>query len=289
MNSGVLQRIRNLKTQNASALAETLRSLKGVPFSECRLADEWLRQLSNDEALYDDGWYDPPPRGVIVLFGQKNDGYARVGAPSFRSEPYWPTADRHCESEDVLLVYASPVCRQTSLMGDFGLSLYRGNDASMREHFENVLKASLEIASMAREGMAFSELYHVAMTHVGRYGYANLIESHTDSAGTNIGHTIPLSYTSDDTFKKIDTASDFASLRKMLSEGRSFINAKESQTIESNMAFTIEPRLSAPGLPRIFYHLTVIMDQGVPTVCHGFGPVFEAFDMNYLTKLLPGL
>lgn len=280
--------VHKLKERGGETLAHVLAQAEMSSFSEAALAREWCARLGEDKTFYNRGWYDPPPGGTIVLCGKKDDAYARIDAPSFRPESLWPKDDIICGNEDILTVYVSPVCRASGLMGDFGLSLYRGTDPAIRDHFEAVLETSLRIARFARAGMPFSELYDMALAHIRDQGYTNEIESHTDRAGTNIGHTIPLSFATDPTREAAEEAKDFASLRTVLSAGRIFISGVEKRVIEPDMAFTIEPRLALPGLPRIFYHLTVVMDAGELCIAHGFYPVLEAFGMERLAGMLDG-
>lgn len=285
--AGASERIKYLKEQNGRVLAGILSNLGTSSFSEYDLARHWLDNNKAAGDLYDKGWYDPPPEGAIILFGKQQDGYRRISAPSFRPEPMWPQANIFYDQDDILTVYTSPVCRSTNLIGDFGLSLYRGKDSEILAHFENVLITSLEIARFARAGMCFAELYATGMAHAKARGLKNAIESRSDLTGTNIGHSIPLSYASDKSHDSLRGAANFDSVKAAISNGRKFINARETQIIERTMSFTIEPRLLTDTLPGIFYHLTVIIEDGAVFICHGFTPVFEAFGMSRFVKFLP--
>ncbi len=282
----MLDIVKQSKLQTGQSLAQALKTLGEKPFSEQALSRVFKSEIAADSAFYEDGWYDPPPGGVISLFGKPEDNYTRICEPSFRPEHMWPRDDLLYNAEDMIAVYASPVHRETKIIGDFGLTLYKGSNIELRTHCENVLHGALHIAGQAKPGMAFRELYAFGMAHGESLGFSNEIGSPTDVTGTNIGHTIPLSYKSDPTHTVIAQAKSFEDIREALRTGRKFINSVETQKIEPDMAFTIEPRFSCPPLPQTWFHLTVIFSQGEKQICHGFEPVFEAFGIDYLQKIL---
>jgi Xaa-Pro aminopeptidase len=275
-----------LKNQTGLALANALASL-GTGYSEADLATAWLAALRRHSDLYHDGWYDPPPQGVIALFGEKHDNYNRMCQSSFRPPKMWPRAERRRNPETIVAAYASPVQRQSNLIGDFGLSLYGGTDPAIRKHFERVLETTLAIATQAEVGMPLCDLYQLGMRHSAAQGFANNIESSSDQTGTNIGHTIPLSYASDPTCENVKNTASFPAIREALRHGRKFVNALETQPIEPDFAITIEPRLSTATMPNTWFHLTVVFENGRRRICHGFRPVFEQAGMENLLKLLP--
>jgi hypothetical protein len=173
------------------------------------------------------------------------------------------------------------------LIGDFGLTLYTGNCKEVREHCENVLQTSVYIARNAKVGMPFRELYQFGMDYGVTQGFKNDIVSPSDLTDTNIGHSIPLSWRGDPAHETISRAKSFEEIVKVLRYGRKFVNGKEEQLIEGDMAFTIEPRFSTSSLPQVWFHLTVIFENGMGRIAHGFRPVFEKCRLNHLSRLLP--
>lgn len=282
-----LQTIFDIKNDAGLAFVEAFKAMD-KQFSEQDLASAWLSVLQGNNEFYPSGWYAPPPDGVISLFGKPEGQFQRICNSSFRPEHTWPKPDIFYQDQDMVALYASPVHRKTHFIGDFGLTLYKGTNAELMEHCEMVLKSTLHIADYARPGMAFSELYDFAMSHLASQGFVNDIESINDATDTtNIGHTIPLSYKDDPTHRAIANAGSFEDIKDALRTGRIFVNSKETQMIEPDMAFTIEPRPSTDTLPQTWFHLTVLFDQGEKTICHGFHPVFEALNLQNLIKLLP--
>ncbi|MBM3602856.1 MAG: aminopeptidase P family protein [Alphaproteobacteria bacterium] len=287
MNSRIYRCIADLKQMAGASFAETLGNWPRV-CSERDFAQEWLQNLRRHSQFFEDGWYMPPPHDLITLFGKPIDGYSRVCQPSFRLPQLWPSSDCFYDREDLFAAYASPVDRASKLIGDFGFTLYAGSSPEIQEHCEAVLRISLEIAHCARVGMTFAKLYSLAMDCARQQGLCNDIFSPNDQELSNIGHSIPLSWPTDSTHQTIAKAQGFAEIVEAIRVGRKFLNAVESQPIEENMAFTIEPRLSAVNLPQVWFHLTVIVHQGTAHVVHGLRPALEKIGQNRLLKLLPG-
>ncbi len=285
--NGTLRRIEQLRIFTGECLAKAFATAKEQRLSEKALTDLGLSRIRQDINLYEDGWYVPPPHGIITIFGKKSNGYARVNQPSFRPESQWPKSDLYYDPEDIVLFYASPIDRKTGLIGDFGLSLYGGSDKAVKDHFETVLKATLHIAAHARPGMSFCELYEFAMDHGKSQGFQNNIESSADKTGTNIGHTIPGSFATDPACNAIAQAKTYDEVKDAIRANRVFVNGASEQTIEPDMAFTIEPRFSTDTMPNTMFHMTMIFEGRQKRICHGFRPIMERAGMDYLLKLLP--
>ena len=284
--NAILRRIEELRLYTGQCLAQSFEIAQKESLSEKALADISLSYLRKNKDLFEDGWYAPPPHGIITVFGKKDDNYKKVSQPSFRPESEWPQDRQHYNINDIVLFYASPIDRKTGLIGDFGLNIYSGPDKAIHEHFENVLRATLYIASQARTGMSFSELYQLAIEHGKTQGFYNNIESSADSTGTNIGHTIPLSFPGDPAHIAMAKAKDYAAVKEAIRTNRVFVNAASNQKIQPDMAFTIEPRFSTGTMPNTMFHLTIIFEGGQRRICHGFEPVMQLAGMDYLLKIL---
>lgn len=280
-----LDTITELKIRTGAKLAELLPNMGNL--SEMALVENWHQSLKSEPDLFADGWYMPPPHGIISIFGKSEDRYSRVSIPSFRTQMAWPQSDVFFDPKDILVAYASPVQKKTGLIGDFGGCFYKGRSPEIRVYFESVLRTTLRICDAARVGMPFSELYKAGMDIVKKEGFNNDIESFTDQAGTNIGHTIPGSYISDPVYETLSRINDETQMRETLRTGRKFISSQEHQRIEDNMAFTIEPRLSTETMPQVFFHMTVIFKNGVMCIVHGLEAPFKAFNMDDIIPILP--
>ncbi len=263
-----LLRIRDLRRDTGYAFAKAYQELVHSPFSELDLKDRWLRHLQTHLHFHDHGWYSPPPDGIICSFGNVSDNYAALRTPSFRTP--------------------SSIDRASNLIGDWGLSIYSGSKSDIKEHFENTLRATLYVAQSARSGMSFKELYTIALETGMRHGLSSTnVQSISDKVGTNIGHTIPLSYADTPNHEKIENAKSNDERRDAISASRIFINNEETKIIEDNMAFVIEPRYSTDKYPNILFHMTLIFINGEKGICHEYRPALEVAGMQHLMPYLP--
>src|ERR1700722_14321711 len=74
-----------------SAFGQTLANLKGKQnISEIEFRDHWLRQITTEAQMTRDGWYNPPPFGMAVLFALDED-YARIDFRSLRDSHNFPS------------------------------------------------------------------------------------------------------------------------------------------------------------------------------------------------------
>ncbi len=285
----ILHRIEDLRNITGECLARAYDTLdKNGPFSESSLAAVWLSELRQAGQFYHDGWYAPPPHGIICTAGKQSESFAALNQDSFRKESTWPKADRIFNDDDILLAYASPIDHRTNLIGDFGINIYRGNDTQIRAHLENVLHTTLFVAAHAKADMPFCDLYEYALQHGKKAGLSSAnVKSITDANDTNIGHTIPLSFSHDPASQKIPYAKSYDDIKEIIRTGRKFINSQQTQTIEENMAFVIEPKFSSENMPDILFHMTVIFENGEKRICHGYKSIFEMTGQDYLEKLLP--
>ncbi len=182
----------------------------------------------------------------------------------------------------MLYAYASPVDRATGLIGDLGISLYRGSNERIQRHVAHCWDVTRRIAHDAKVGMELRELYHTATAIISDQGLRNAIVSVTDADGTNIGHTIPWT----DRPMTDDEASAVASgnvtrIAHAVSQARVFVNQSATTRISPGMAFTVEPRLSTGDLPAVGFHLIVgFDDDGRQEIVTEFAPLFERFDME---------
>lgn len=74
-----LNTIADIKNQTGIALAEALNNL-GSEFAERDLAMQWLSALQKEGIFHEEGWYAPPPRGIISLLGKPDNQFERAYA-----------------------------------------------------------------------------------------------------------------------------------------------------------------------------------------------------------------
>jgi hypothetical protein len=270
----------------ASCLAETLRVVleRTEPVSEQEMCAMWLAALRRHSDIFPDGWYAPPPHGMFVQFGTATDP-GRVNQTNNRVPKAWPRTDIFLDRDvGILSAYASPVDRQTGMIGDFGILLYFGRNEAVAELFRRTLTIDAQVFEQLEVGMTFAEVANQTLTGIARAGMANTIASTSDSAGTNIGHTLPAADTGwSEAEKSVIAGADWEKAAALISSRRQFLNILEETTITPTMAHTLEPRPGVPGrldLPMVNLHTAVIWRDGKKQHLTDFDELFELAGMD---------
>jgi hypothetical protein len=258
------------------SLCQVLTAGLEANLSEQEIRDRWHAGLQANPKLLSEGWYAPPPHGIIVVIGSPEDGFSRNGTPSFRGQQAWPSAERWLKQESLLTVYASPIDRDTGLIGDIMATIYWGQDAALQQHIRNARQITEAIVEKAEAGMSFKDLYQIATGIIEQQGMSNAIVGVNDPTGTNIGHTIPWSTEPPSAAEQeILNSGDSKAIAALISGKRIFINSAESYEIPETGAFSVEPRLSTDGQPAIGYHIVVAFDQGRKHVINELEPLLR--------------
>jgi hypothetical protein len=273
-----VERIRQLRHAVSQSFVDTLRASGSEP-SELELSSAWHTRLHRQPDLTDEGWYMPPPHGIILAIGNE-----RMNRPSFRPAETWPDDEHRLHPESLVFAYASPVQRNSGLIGDLACSLYGGTDSHVRDHLRNVWNVTHQIIESARPDMTFAELYIESQQLVAAAGLTNMVESLHGGSTTDIGHSIPW-------FIDPPTASEQATLTTgtaqeiadLVSSKRIFVYDSNHRTIGAHAAFTVEPRLVAPGMPMAGFHIVVAFEDGDKHVITEFDPLFDYFEMDWLS------
>ena len=188
--------------------------------------------MKQETNIIADGWYNPPPRGMAVLFGN------RVSFNTLRDEKNWSNDTIMNWKEDLLYVYCSPIDKLSGMIGDMSLTLYCYN--AVQELFRelNQLENSAELFSCSEQIFA-------------KYQLKNCIISKTDDTPLDLGHTFP----------KLESLEEKESLTQIEKQKISkFINAHSNWKFKEGMQFTIEPQLVSvedASLPQISQHYLV--------------------------------
>jgi hypothetical protein len=256
--------------------------------SEQQFADSLDKEIGNNRSLYTDGWYSPPPNGIAVLFGQPKS-FDRLRFDTLRKEEYWPRSDQKLEAGSAGIIYASPVHKASGTIGDLGLTIYRGEDQTIRSHLVNCLNVMERAADLAQVGMEFRELHRLTQR---LFKDAELHNARTitwtDKVGTNLGHTIPWSFEMPNpSERQIIDAGNLTSLKDVISKKRINVNNVEQFKIPENIAFTLEARLESstdPKMPNTFYHLIIAFQNSKKSIHSNFNQIFTAARMDAYIK-----
>ena len=271
-----------VRTLAANEVIKTFKKLTQP--SELEFCASLTEGLKKHSELYGQGWYDPPPGGVVALFSDEKS-FSRVLFDTLRKEEFWPNSQHIFNKTSVGFVYCSPVDRPTGIIGDFAVTVYRGTDIQVQEHLKRCLAIVERAAEFAKVGMEFREIHNFSQKLLFDEGLSNRRTlTYTDKVGTNIGHTIPWSY-EDPTpeEEKIISSQDFNALKKLISSKRINLNKEERFKVPKTIAFTVELRIEDPNdstLPNTYSHVIVTFKSGTKKVVTNFNPVFEVMGMH---------
>ena len=146
--------------------------------SEAEIRDRWIFELQKNDAIFKDGWYSPPPHGIGVLIGTDEDGEKnRLNFKSLRSKEIWPRKDIRLNTENgIIFAYASPVDKETGIIGDFGITLYFGKNKEIIDHLTLCYKIVQQVFDYVKPGLTFSEIAKHMKSLITSHGLNNEIE-----------------------------------------------------------------------------------------------------------------
>ncbi|MBI2074779.1 MAG: M24 family metallopeptidase [Candidatus Levybacteria bacterium] len=289
MNADKLEACKKTRIIAADSLYKALKDLlsQDKQISEVDLRDHWLLEMRKHEEIFPDGWYIPPPHGIIVLFGTDKDT-SRTKFKSARPDKWWPRNDIFLNKQNgIILLYASPVDKDTGIIGDFELTLYLGQNEELNNYLKTCLLLNYEIFDHIKVDMQLLDIAQYAEKLYKKYNLVNNVLSTTDSAVINVGHTIPFSYEDmDENEKQQFQSKEWSTVCSLISHKRVFVNKQESFTIKPDMAVTIEPRATAinqPNLPLVMFHtITLFKENGEKELLTNFDEILKLCGMGYL-------
>jgi len=271
------------------ALANTFKMLLSKDrVSEVMFRDSWLRELRKSAKIFPNGWYVPPPCGIITLFATDTDP-GRILHPNMRLEETWPRDDIYLDKNHGLIaLYASPVDRATGIIGDTELMIYLGNNKEVINGFKSCIRINKEVFEFIKMGQKFCDVAKFANDLMDKRGLENNVISTNDPASVNIGHTIPVTY---EDWTKTEKAilkngdHNWQNVCQMISKRRIFINEQEEFQVRAPMAFTIEPRARVkgrPDLPGTWTHSIALFDNnGRKELFFGYEEIFRICRMGW--------
>lgn len=255
----------------------------GTSFSETDLKQTWLTALQKQTDLFPTGWYIPPPQGIAALFASEKEPM-RTSFKTLREEPFWPKPDIFFQKQGLFSFYASPV-HTSGVIGDFGATLYLGENKKIQNHFKNSYELVQTIFTKIEIGMTFAQVYTLAESLMNRQGMYSHLLSPTDPTRTNIGHTI-VALDPQELSSVENGIKSWSQTTQILSKKRIFINAKEETKITPGMAFTLEPRpqvIDDPSIPMAWFHSIAVFDEhGEKQFITGFEKLFSLLKLTYM-------
>lgn len=276
----------------ADALYKVLKELlaSNNPISEVTLRDAWLTEMHKNKNIFPEGWYMPPPYGMIVLFGTDNH-VERVNYQSARPQEKWPRDDIFLDKKNGLIYcYASPVNKKTGIIGDFGVTLYFGKDNEIRNLLIHCFEADKTIFEALHLDMQLGEVAEISIKILKNYELQNETLAITDKGENVLGHTIPDGFDDwTEQEKNIYKQKNWQKIKDIISKKRINVKNHESTIIKENSAITIEPRpknIRKPDLPKsLSYHTIALFKSDRSTeLLTGFDELFTLTGMDYMIE-----
>ncbi|MEK9175998.1 MAG: hypothetical protein AAB520_00990 [Patescibacteria group bacterium] len=275
----------------SGALYKTLKKLlkSKKPISEVMLRDAWLLEMRKNKNIFPDGWYDPPPHGIIILFATDKN-VDRLNFKSARPKEFWPRGDVFLDRKNgIVLLYSSPVDKKSGIIGDFEMTLYFGKNKIIKNQLKTNLGIIYKIFEDTREGIKLSDICLCGTKLLKKNKFVNIVYSVLDPTTTNLGHTIPFSYenmTSQEIRILKSGNKNWERAYTMISKKRKFVNRIESLKLKSPMAVTIEPRSKIKNKkdsPLVAFHgIMLFKENGENELLTNFDKIFKLAGMNYM-------
>lgn len=248
--------------------------------SEVEISNKILNEAKNYSEIFPEGWYSPPPSGTAVLLDQAP--FKRLQYDSLRNPEFWPKGNIYLEKETVGLIYFSPVDRKTGMIGDIGLTIYRGQNQKIRQHLKNCYFDVLKIVEYVQVGMNFSKICEYALKFFqNKYKLTRWVTiSSNPNHKINLGHTLPGS-----SEENVSFGQTFEKIKENIKSKRLHLQDTEHFKIPKTCAFTIEPRLedlTDSAIPSGYFHFIVCFNKGKKIILDNYQKIFNVVGMGYM-------
>ena len=257
---------------------ETLNDLIGKPkVSEKRFRDEWLAKLRGQPQLTTNGWYDPPPHGMGILFGSDTAAQG-FSCSSLRSPERWPSDNVIDWPRGLMYAYCSPVHIPSGLPGDFGVTLYFGSQRRVLMHFAKALELANIVLTSITSNTTSRALFRFSQDTFRTANMRSNVASITDTVPVDLGHSLsrlPMELLSDGR-QLTDTA-----IERVRRE-RLFISESADWPLCGAGQWTIEPSLiypADPSLPQVSPHYVIDVSHERVVILRECDLLFEKFGL----------
>lgn len=254
-----------------NSLNNTLVQLYGKNnVSEKDFKELWQKNLIKEKDIIADGWYNPPPKGMSILFGN------RVSFDSLRNTYNWANDTIINWNENLLYAYCSPVDRGSGIIGDIAITLYFGDNKDITNHIKNCHDAVLEVFNQLNNVESSKELFDLSQRVFSKYKLKNCIISKTDNTPLDLGHTFPR--------LNIPTLNNelTENEKQEISKSRKFINENTDWKFTEGIQFTIEPQLISAeyqDLPQISQHYLIQKTKDKFIICNDIDLLLEKYKL----------
>jgi hypothetical protein len=266
---------RQLAFETFSITLQELLGRNGI--TEEYFRDAWARRLCESQQLTSNGWYDPPPGGMAVFFGHDNSTKP-FGFASLRPQHFWPSNRTIDWNHGLMYAYCSPIHIPDGMPGDFGITLYFGNDSNVRSQFRAALAVTRQLISEITPGTMARTLFRRSEILFADVGMRNNVVSVTDSVPVDLGHSLPRVQ-----LPELGNNRQLKeSAKRAVEKGRLFISESTDWPLSDVMQFTIEPNLVSVNdlrLPQVSPHYAVSVRDRRVRICDECDALFDQFNL----------
>lgn len=243
------------RTIIAKAFADCIKELYNHPSKEVEFKSLWLKKIQLTPHLTATGWYSPPESGMAILFSQ-DKATQRSHFTTYRDPEYFSSEVEIDWQSGIITGYASNLDTRNHMPGDFGTTVYLGNDTKTIRYIEQCIFVSEAVFCLLETGAVrtSAELFNAANKLFKKYGLEG--NSYSSTAGFwNLGHTLYSMET-----ETIETYSKY----------RRFISNEDIWDLRDGTMFTYEPQyhsLNDPTLPKLMHHYVLQYMDGEFQIC----------------------
>jgi hypothetical protein len=274
-STGRLNEGRRLAFETFRATLLDLLGRDGV--TEVRFRNEWQQRLRDQPQLSTNGWYDPPPEGIAVFFGH-DDADPPFAFTSLRPPSFWPAERTINWRRGLMYGYCSPVNLPDGMPADFGVTLYFGNDPSVRQHFKRALSTTRQLLRELTPKTSSRTLFRWSESLFREAGMRNNVESVTNSVPVDLGHSLPL--IREPQLKNGRRLTEAG--RDVVQRGRLFISESSDWPLSLAKRITIEPNLISvtnPRLPQVSPHYVAVIADDHVNICNECDNLLSEMDL----------
>jgi len=241
------------RTVIATAFSDCIKELHNKKINETEFKNTWLEKIISTPYLSSTGWYYPPEYGMAILFSQ-DKATQRSHFTTYRDPEYFSAKEEINWKSGIITGYASNFDIRDNMPGDFGTTVYFGNDAETIKYVEQCNYVSEVIFDLLKSGIINTspELFNAANKVFKKYGLEG--NSFSSTVGIwNLGHTL----------YPIDEMETYSELRH-------FISNDDDWSLKNGTLFTFEPQyrsLKNPSRPKLMYHYMLQYIDGVFHIC----------------------
>ena len=241
------------RTVIAKAFADCIIELYNRSNKEIEFKSLWLKKIKLIPHLTATGWYSPPESGMAILFSQ-DKAAQRSHFSTYRDPEYFSSEVEIDWESGIITGYASNLDTRNHMPGDFGTTVYLGNDTETIQYIEQCIWVSEAVFRLLEAGIVrtSAELFNAANKLFKKYGLEG--NSYSSTAGFwNLGHTLyPM--------EKMETYSN----------ARRFVAVEDVWELRNGTMFTFEPQyrsLNNPARPKLMYHYVLQYVDGKFRIC----------------------